>query len=100
VIANAAPFVNIPDYPDENSIRSEIEALPRAHLVDAAALGAEAGASQAANMVMLGAGSPFLDLPEETLLDAVRSFFAAKGEAIVETNLRAFRLGLAAIQSD
>jgi indolepyruvate ferredoxin oxidoreductase beta subunit len=93
VIANASPFVNIPNYPDEASIRAEIEALPRAHLVDTVALAAEAGSAQATNMVMLGAGSSYLELGEDALIGAIRTFFAGKSQGIIETNLRAFRLG-------
>jgi len=99
VIANASPFVNIPDYPDEAAIRGEIEALEHAHVVDAVALAKEAGALQAANMVMLGAGSSYLDLEEDTLTQAIRTFFAGKSEAVIETNLRAYQLGAAAVAS-
>ncbi len=99
VVSSSAPLVNIPNYPKENDVLSEIEKLPIHRLIDAGVLAVEAGALQAANMVMLGAGSPFLNLPEEALLGAVRSFFADKGDSVVETNVRAFRLGVAAAQT-
>jgi indolepyruvate ferredoxin oxidoreductase beta subunit len=97
VVSSTAPLVNVPDYPEEDDVLAEIEKLPVHRLVDAGGLAKQAGALQAANMVMLGAGSPFLDLPEEALIGAVRSFFADKGDPVVETNVRAFRLGLAAV---
>ena len=100
VIANTSPFVNIPNYPDETAIRAEIEALDRAHLVDALALAREAGALQAANMVMLGAGSLHLALEEAALMEAIRTFFAGKSEAVIETNLEAYQLGAAAVTAD
>jgi len=97
VVASATPFVNIPDYPDETAIRGEIAALSHAHVVDAVALAKEAGAVQAANMVMLGAGSTYLDLGDDALIQAIRTFFATKSEAIIETNMNAYRLGAAAV---
>jgi indolepyruvate ferredoxin oxidoreductase beta subunit len=96
VVTNDAPLVNIPDYPEAKSVLREVEQQSTYRLVDAAALAKEAGALRAANMVMLGAGSPYLELPEEALIGAVESFFAGKGASIIETNVRAFRLGLAA----
>jgi len=97
VIANATPFVNISNYPDESGVRAEIESLTNAHLVEATALAKEAGAVQAANMVMLGAGSSLLGLDEKTLTNAIRTFFAGKSEGIIETNLVAYRLGAEAV---
>jgi len=93
LVANRSPFVNIPDYPNESAIYEAIEALPHHRLIDAAALAEEAGAVQSANMVMLGAGSPFLELPEPALLDSIRAAFASKPASVIETNLVAFHLG-------
>jgi len=97
VVSDTAPLVNIPNYPEEGDVLGAIEKLTTHRLVDAVGLAKKAGALQAANMVMLGAGSPFLGLPEESLIGAIESFFADKGSSIVETNVRAFRLGLAAV---
>ncbi len=100
VVSNTSPLMNIPNYPEEEDILGAIERLAIHWLVDAGALAKEAGAMQAANMVMLGAGSPFLDLPEEALIAAIETFFAKKGSSVIETNVRAFRLGLAAVRTD
>jgi len=99
VITNSAPFVNIPEYPDEATVRQELEAIEKGYLVDAVALAKEAGALQAANMVMLGAGSSILALGDEALTTAIRTFFAGKPEAVIETNLTAYRLGAEAVAS-
>jgi indolepyruvate ferredoxin oxidoreductase beta subunit len=95
IVASTVPLENIPNYPDISEIAAEIERRPMARFIDAAGLAAEAGAAQAANMVMLGAGAPFLGLPEESLIAAIEVFFAGKGAPVIETNIRAFRLGLA-----
>jgi len=99
IVSNAAAFKNIPNYPDEASIAQEVNAYPEARLIDAPTLAKEAGTVQAANMVMLGAGSPFLGIDQEALKLGVRAVFATKSEAVIETNLRAFELGLAASQN-
>jgi len=100
MVTNSEPFENIPDYPELDSIHEEIRGLPNHRLVDAAALAKTAGSPRAANMVMLGAGSPYLELPEEALITGIRSVFAGKSEEIVETNVRAFRLGRAAPEAE
>ncbi|MEE8593182.1 MAG: indolepyruvate oxidoreductase subunit beta [Candidatus Bipolaricaulota bacterium] len=99
VITNSVPFKNIPDYPDEVTIEREISHIPNHRLIDAVDLAKAVGAIQAANMVMLGAGAPFLELPLETLEAGIRTVFAGKLEAVIEINLRAFRLGLEASEA-
>jgi len=99
LVSSTAPLVNIPDYPDEATILAEIQSASSHRLVDATALAKEAGALQAANMVMLGAGSPFLGLPESALLAAIRQFFSGKGKTVIETNERAFQLGRTAAKT-
>lgn len=96
VVSNTVPLVNVPDYPKEKDVLGEIEKLAIHRLVDAGALAKEAGALQAGNMVMLGAGAPFLELPHEALIAGIETVFSGKGASIIETNVRAFRLGLAA----
>lgn len=99
VVANATPFKNIPDYPDRETIESEIRLFPNHRLIHAPELAKEAGALQAANMVILGAGAPFLNLPLEALETGIRTVFDGKSDAVIETNLRAFKLGYEASQA-
>ncbi len=89
VIVNAAPFVNIPNYPDCEAVLSELKALPRVVLFDADAI-----AKRGANMALLGAASGVLGI--EGLEEGVRKVFASKGEAVVESNIQAFEAGAAA----
>lgn len=100
VVSNTSPLMNIPDYPKEEDILGEIEKLAIHRLVDAGALAKEAGAMQAGNMVMLGAGTPFLELPNEALIAGIEAVFSGKAGSVIETNVRAFRLGLASAQTD
>ena len=93
IITSSTPMVNIPDYPDIGGILDSIRKVGRSVVVDSGALAREAGSGRAQNMVMLGAASPRLILEEDDILEFIRVLFSDRGERMVETNLRAFRLG-------
>ena len=92
-ISAMAPFENIPNYPEMDGVLARVESLPNSRLIDAAALAKEVGNRRAVNMVIVGAASTFLPLPEGSLKSAITSLFARKGEKIVEMNLDAFSRG-------
>lgn len=94
VITNTVPFVNIPDYPDLDALIQSIEAMPHHVALDVAAIASEAASPRAANIVLLGAASPFLGIDIAKIEDGIHSVFARKGDAIVEMNIKAFRAGL------
>lgn len=98
VIANTTPLVNIPNYPDTEALRRELEALPHVVTLDADALARAAASPRSANMALLGAAAPLLEIDPAKLEAAIREIFARKGEAVVEANLAAFRAGLEAAQ--
>lgn len=93
VVTSRSPFVNIPDYPDLEKVLAAIEKVDHKWLVDAENLAKEAGSPKMQNMVMLGAASPHLILDESNLKAFIRVLFAARGEKMVEMNLKAFDLG-------
>jgi indolepyruvate ferredoxin oxidoreductase beta subunit len=57
---------------------------------DAVALARQAGNMKTLNVVMLGAISSYLPIPEETLVECIRNMVPPK---TIDTNLKAFRLG-------
>ena len=93
LVTSANPVKNIPDYPEIARLRLEIERVTNHLLIDAHALAKDAGTLRCANMVMLGASAPFLGLPENALLAGIGAVFSGKSTSVMETNLRAFRLG-------
>ncbi len=93
LVTNTAPYENIDNYPDTAALFAEIRRRPRHLLVDAGTLAREAGSARAANMVMLGAAEPFIQVSEENLIKAIEQLFARKGEKVVETNIKAFMAG-------
>ena len=99
LITNSIPFVNIENYPDLEAVIAAIRATGHAVLLDVDALAKEAGSARAANMVLLGAASPFLGLEVDKMEESVRQVFLRKGEAVADMNVKAFRAGLEAANS-
>ncbi len=93
LVTNSQPFINIPNYPDLEKVKAELDKLPHKVVLDVEAIAKEAGSMRAANIVMLGAATPFLEIEYEKIEDGVRSIFARKGEEIVAMNLKALKAG-------
>jgi indolepyruvate ferredoxin oxidoreductase beta subunit len=93
VLANADPIANIRDYPEKERLLEPLRAQPGNVVIEGGRLATEAGAARAMNMVMLGALSPFLELPEDILREAIQQTFQRKGDKVVDINLRAFAAG-------
>ena len=93
VVTNTVPVVNIPNYPDRTALEAELASLPHVVRLDADALAREASSPRSANMALLGAAAPLLDIEPAKLEEGIRAIFARKGEAMVEANLAAFRAG-------
>lgn len=93
VVTNTVPVVNIPNYPDQTALGAELASLPHVVRLDADALAREASSPRSANMALLGAAAPLLDIEPAKLEEGIRAIFARKGEAVVEANLAAFRAG-------
>ncbi len=95
IVTNNKPFVNIPNYPDEQAIFDELAELPNKVIqLDIEQVAKEAGSPRSANVVLLGMAAKHIGIvSSETLRDAVAAIFARKGEAVVETNLKAFDMG-------
>lgn len=93
LVTNSVPFINIPDYPPLEEILDEIRKLKNHKIIDADSIAKEAGSSKSGNMVILGAASHYIEMPFESLENAVKKIFSRKGEEIVEINLKALRAG-------
>lgn len=99
LVTNSQPFINIPNYPEMEKVNAELNKLPHKVVLDVEAIAKEAGSIRAANIVMLGAATPFLGLEYEKIEEGVRSIFARKGEEIVMMNLKALKAGYEIAQS-
>jgi len=93
LITSINPFKNIPNYPELEDILAEIWKLPRYVTLDADKIAKDQGSVKAANIVVLGAASPYLGLKYESLEKAIKQLFGKKGDDIVQLNLKALRAG-------
>lgn len=94
IITSSSPFKNIPNYPDDEALMSELKALPHVVMIDVEGLAREHQMPKCANVILLGAAARFLGiLSVDELRDSIARVFAAKGDAVVEMNKRAFDIG-------
>lgn len=93
LVTNSQPLINIPNYPAMERVEAELEKLPHKVVLDVERIAKEAGSLRAANIVMLGAASPFLGIPYEKIEAGIRNIFSRKGEEVITMNLKALRAG-------
>lgn len=94
VITNSMPYVNIDNYPDAEEIATQIRSMKHSIMIDVDSMAKKVASARAANIVLLGAASPFIGMETDKIEDGIRRVFAKKGEAIVEMNLKAFQAGM------
>ena len=100
IVTSSKPFVNIPNYPDLNEVIACVKEIKNHVLVDVEELAKQAGApAQAANMVLLGAAIPMLDIDHDKIIAGVQRIFSRKGEDIVASNVAAIEAGYQASQN-
>ena len=93
LVTNSRPFINIPRYPETERLEAELAKLPHTVVLDVEQLAKEAGSVRAANIVMLGAATPFLGIDYEKIEEGIRRIFGRKGEEVVAMNLKALKAG-------
>jgi len=93
LITNIKTHVNIPNYPPIESLLKEIKKVPKHLALDADQMARDLGNHRAANMIILGAATPFLDMEYGALEYALSGLFKSKGSEIVNLNLAALNAG-------
>lgn len=93
IITNTKPYVNIRNYPEMDAVMEEIGKIQHHIALDADGIAKDLGSARSANMVILGAASPFLDIPYESLEGAIRDIFSKKGDEVIQVNLNALKAG-------
>lgn len=83
IVTNSVPYKNIPDYPDIQVVLEEIKKQPKAVLIDAEHVAREAGNVKASNMVMVGAATPFINIPVSSIENGIREIFSRKGRMLL-----------------
>ncbi len=93
IITNTTPFVNITNYPPIEEVLAEVKKQPHNFTIDADKIAKDLGSGRIANMVILGAASPYLGFEYEDIENAIKAIFGRKGEDVVELNLKALKIG-------
>lgn len=94
IVTSTLPFVNIPNYPEMESVMAELNRHPHVVAFDMEAVAKEVASARTSNMVLLGAAAPFIEITPEKIEAGIRAVFGAKGDNIVEMNIKAFRAGM------
>ena len=93
LITNSVPHINIPNYPDLEKVHAEVRKVKHHVLLDADQMAKDLGASRSANMIILGAATPYLELDYSQIQNAIKSIFKTKGSDIIDINLKALEAG-------
>lgn len=93
LITNNVPHINIPDYPPVEDLFKAIEAVQFHVMLDADQMARDLGFPKAANMVILGAASPWLEIKYEALENSISKIFRSKGAETISQNHEAMAIG-------
>ena len=94
IITSSAPFKNIGNYPEDEALMAELNALPHVIALDVNELAKENHMPKCSNVILLGAAAAFFTLiDKDELYKSIDRIFGSKGEAIVEMNHRALNIG-------
>lgn len=94
IVTSTVPFINIDPYPEAEVLDAELSAWPNTVAFDMDEVAKSVATQRSSNMVLLGAAAPFIEIAPEKIEEGIRVVFGAKGEKIVDANLKAFRAGL------
>lgn len=93
LVTNSTKVENIAVYPELEESFSKLKKQLNVIRIDADKIAHDIGNPKASNMVILGAGSCFIEMDTETIINAIGSIFRAKGEKITALNIAAFNAG-------
>jgi len=93
LVTNTGPVVNIPNYPEMESVMAEIKKLPKHIAIDGDTIAKEVNNLKGMNMVLAGAASVFIDLDFDLMKKGIEVIFGRKGEEIVKANIAALEAG-------
>ncbi|MFI3282849.1 MAG: indolepyruvate oxidoreductase subunit beta [Rikenellaceae bacterium] len=98
VVTSSKPFINIPNYPDEEVVMAELKKMPHLLTLDVEQIAKDAGVARSANIVLLGAASTILEVEQKDLEAGIERIFSRKGQDIVDMNIKALRIGAEAVR--
>lgn len=93
IVTNSTPLINITNYPETEELLKALDAVPNRVVFDVDRIAKEVGSIRVANIVMLGAATPFLGIAYEEIENGIKRIFERKGPDIVALNLKALAAG-------
>ena len=93
IVTNSTPLINITNYPEAAELQKALDAVPNKVVFDVDHIAKEVGSIRVANMVMLGAATPFLGIAYYEIENGIKRIFERKGPDIVALNLKALAAG-------
>ena len=91
IVTSNKPFVNIPNYPNQEELFAELNAMPNVIQLDIEQVAKDAGNPRGANVVLLGMAAKYLEvISVAQLREAIATIFSRKVEAVVNGNLKCF----------
>jgi indolepyruvate ferredoxin oxidoreductase beta subunit len=93
LVTNTKPFINIQDYPDMDELNKSISKIKNHIALDSDKIALQLKSPRSTNIVMLGAASPFIDIPYKSFEVGINNIFGNKGEMVVQLNLDALKAG-------
>lgn len=94
IITNTTPFINIPNYPDIESLVTKINSYKNVIAFNADEVARRVKAPKSSNVVILGAASQFLEIPLENIKSGIKTLFGRKGEDVINKNIIALNAGI------
>jgi indolepyruvate ferredoxin oxidoreductase beta subunit len=93
LIANSDPYENIDNYPQVDSVLTEIEKIKHHVLVNATSVARDMRNPKSSNIVMLGLAARFIGISKASFISGIKELFSNKGVEIIEQNVNAFEYG-------
>ncbi|MBR2084859.1 MAG: 2-oxoacid:acceptor oxidoreductase family protein [Muribaculaceae bacterium] len=93
IITSSKPFVNIPNYPEVDTVMADLAKVKNVITLDIEQLAKDNEIPRSANVILLGAAQKALGIEYEKLENAIRRVFGRKGDAVVDANLKALAIG-------
>ena len=93
IVTDSSTFENIMDYPCKYDLFKQIKSYHNHIIINAKLEAKKLGNSKVANMILLGAASPFMPMNEETFIDSIRFYFKGRSTRIADMNIKAFKKG-------
>ena len=93
IITSSKPFVNIPNYPEVETVMADLNKVKNVIILDIEQLAKDNEIPRSANVILLGAAQKALGIEYDKLENAIRRVFGRKGDAVVDANLKALAIG-------